>query len=353
MHVGNGHLAGIVLAWAYNCGMTNRITNLWRDALIVVCYHRVGTPQPGRFLGFTRNVSASPENFERQIDYLCKQFSPISVSELNESIEHQKRLPRLPILVTFDDGYKDNADIAWPIMRKRNVPGVVFLATDHIGTNQPFLWDFAAYCFEHTELIFADVPQLGPIHLRNGADRVTATEKWVLYSKFLPASERRRAASALSQSLAVDVPCTAFSNLYMSWNDVRRLASDGCEFGGHTRTHPILTKIPFDEARNEIAGSFKRITMELGRPPLAFAYPNGSKRDFTAEHGRVARDAGYSIAFSLEPGPMSLNSVRRFPMSIRRIYIGRNDDMPRFAAKLAGAWRLGRSCLPLRARSEM
>jgi peptidoglycan/xylan/chitin deacetylase (PgdA/CDA1 family) len=341
MHVRDGRFAASMLAWAYDRGVTNRIANLWRDALTVLCYHRIDTPLRCRFAGFERNISASPENFENQIDYLSKQFSPISASELNECFEHPERLPQRPVLVSFDDGYMDNAEIAWPILRKRKMPAIVFLATDHIGTSQPFLWDFAAYCFQDTERMFADVPLLGPTHLRSRTDRVTATEKWRFCLKSLPASERWPTANAMRQSLAVEVPDAAFSGLYMSWSDVRCLAAEGCEFGGHTRTHPILTKMPLDEARDEITGSFKRITAELGRPPVAFAYPNGLKRDFTNQHEAAVREAGYSIAFSLEPGPTSLDNARQHPTSISRIYIGLNDDMPRFAAKLAGASHLG------------
>jgi peptidoglycan/xylan/chitin deacetylase (PgdA/CDA1 family) len=341
MYVGNGRLAARVLAWAHDRGLTNRIARLWRDALTVVCYHRVGDPSPAGFFGFERNLSASPKNLEAHADYLCKHFNPISASELSECLEHPERLPRRPALVTFDDGYKDNAEVAWPILRKRNVPAVIFLATDHIGTGRPFLWDFAAYCFQHTECNFADVPQLGSTRLASQVDRSAAAERWTVKSKSLPASERWSAAEAMRQSLGVEVPHKAFRNLYMTWHDVRRLASEGCEFGGHTRTHPILTKMPADEACHEITGSFKRIAAELGRPPVAFAYPNGSQLDFSSEHQAAAREAGYSIAFSLEPGPTSLNAVRQHPMSIGRIYIGLNDDMPRFSAKLAGARHLG------------
>jgi peptidoglycan/xylan/chitin deacetylase (PgdA/CDA1 family) len=341
MHVANGRLAGRVLAWAYDRGVTNRIARLWRDALTVVCYHRVGDPIPARFLGFERNLSASAKNLEDHVDYLCKHFSPISVSELSECLQNPERLPQRPALVTFDDGYKDNAEVAWPILRKRKVPAVIFLATDHIGTSRPFLCDFAAYCFQYTDCTFADVPQLGPTRLASQVDRSAAAERWMVRSKSLPASERWSAAEAMRRSLAVEVPDTAFRNLYMSWHDVRRLASEGCEFGGHTRTHPILTKMPLDEARNEIIGSFRRITAELGHSPVAFAYPNGTQLDFTTEHEAAAREAGYSVAFSLEPGPTSLNAVRQHPMSIGRIYIGLNDDMPRFSAKLAGARHIG------------
>jgi peptidoglycan/xylan/chitin deacetylase (PgdA/CDA1 family) len=336
-------LVSRVLPWAYRRGLTTRIGNFRNTALTVVCYHRIGHPLQDRFVGFTPNISASPEGFERQIDYLCEHFSPIGISELNEFINGHGRLPSRPVLITFDDGYKDNAEIAWPVLQRRKLPAVVFLATDHIGTARPFLWDFAAFCFHYTEKPFADVPQLGPTHLTSWTDRARASEKWMLRSKSLPASDRWFAAQALRRSLAVGIPDKAFSDLYMTWDDVRRLAQQGLDFGGHTRTHSILTKLSTDEARGEIVGSYDRIASELGRRPAAFAYPNGSRLDFNTEHESIAREAGYSIGFSLEPGPISLAEVRQRSMAIPRIYVGLNDDMARFSAKLAGAWQFGKA----------
>lgn len=89
MRVRDGRLADRVLSWAYDRGVTNRIASLRRAALTVVCYHRIRDPWSGRFHGFTPNISASSENFERHID---------------------------------DDSYRDNAEVAWPILRSRGVP---------------------------------------------------------------------------------------------------------------------------------------------------------------------------------------------------------------------------------------
>ena len=336
----DGPFTGNLLAWIYERGLIDRAIGLRRNTLTVVCYHRIGALAPVPTASFIPNISALPETFERQIDYLCKHFTPIAASELSQFIDRPHRLPPRPVLITFDDGYKDNSDFAWPILRKRGIPAVIFLTTDHIGTDRPFIWDMAAYCFHNTECAFADVPLLGPTYFRTLADRDNATETWLMRSKALPASERWPAAEAMRKSLRVVVPDAAFSGLYLSWDDVRRMASEGLEFGGHTRTHPILSKMPLGEARAEIRGSRERIGAELGRPPLSFAYPNGSTADFDRELERAVRDAGYSIAFSLAPGPSSFAEIRRNPMAIRRIYIGFNDNMPRFAAKLTGAYRL-------------
>ena len=339
----NGSVSRGLLGWAYEHGLMNHAIGLRRSAITVLCYHRIGSATSSSTSGYIGNISATPENFERQCEYICSHFTPIGVSDLSESISRPERLPPRPIVVTFDDGYKDNAEMAWPILRKRVIPAIVFLVTDHIGTDRPLLCDYVAYCFQQTKRTFANVAPLGPTYLQTSGDRGRATAAWLARTKALPASARWPAAKALRSSLDVTVPDSAFWGLYLSWDDVRRLASEGMEFGGHTRTHPILAKMPIARARAEIAGSHERIRAELGQPPVAFAYPNGSRGDFDVAHERAVRDAGYSVAFSIEAGPMSIAEIRRRPMAIRRIYIGIDDNMPRFAAKLTGAYRLMQS----------
>ncbi len=114
----------------------------------------------------------------------------------------------------------------------------------------------------------------------------------------------------------------------------------GLDFGGHTHTHPILTRLPLQEASDEIEISVERLTAALGARPLSFAYPNGSPRDFTRDHEEAARKSGVAMAFSLEPGPTPLARVRENPMAIRRIDVGARDGRFRFLAKLNGAARL-------------
>ena len=132
--------------------------------LVTLCYHRIGAPDPGRFYGYRPNFSATTEQFRAQMQLLKSLFTPISALQLAGFLDGAP-LPDRPALVTFDDGYRDNGLVAWPILREMGIPAIVFLATGHIGTNKPFLWDFAAFCFERTHLDRAIVPLLGEVQL--------------------------------------------------------------------------------------------------------------------------------------------------------------------------------------------
>lgn len=321
-------------------GLPARIASLQKNCLTVVCYHRIGELRQSGFQGFESNMSASPRLFTQQMELLKRCYNPVTLKDVAQWLCGGGRLPPRPVLVTFDDGYRDNMEVAWPIMRERGIPAVIFLATGHIETARPFLWDFVSYCFHAAPSGWWTIPLLGDVRIATSCDRSALQSAWMLVSKAHPASQRWADAHRLAEALGVSPPADAFKGLYLNWEDVAFLADRGVEFGGHTKTHPILTKIPPAEACAEIADSFSGLASVLGTPPIGFAYPNGTAKDFDSIHEEAARKAGYSLAFTLRPGPMHLAELRRRPMAIRRLYIGNTDNMPRFAAKLAGAGRL-------------
>jgi peptidoglycan/xylan/chitin deacetylase (PgdA/CDA1 family) len=311
--------------------------------LTVLCYHRVGNPDQDSSFSYRPNFSASIENFTQQMRLVRTLFTPVSLKEVAHWLATGASLPKRPALITFDDGYKDNGYVAWPIMRDLGIPCAIFLATDHIGTGDPFIWDYAAYCFQNAGVERAYLPLLGVRSLSNLLDRQTATVAWVDASKRLPAEQRWPAAEALASVLGVLAPQSAFSNLCLDWNEVRQLAQDGLEFGGHTCSHPILTRLSAAAARNEIIGCQERLTTELGRPAIGFAYPNGLANDYNGKHERAVYEAGFAIAFTLEPGPSKLYEVSQRPTAVRRIDVSARDNIPRLMAKLVGAARLASS----------
>lgn len=307
--------------------------------LTVLCYHRVGQPDENEFHGFRPNFSASIEQFRLQMKLLRKLFSPVSLQDVLDWRETGRPLPRRAVLVTFDDGYRDNGDVAWPIMRSLGIPGVIFVTTDYMGTGIAFLWDIAAYCFEATRLKRVVLPLLGEVHLSTAMERYAATSAWVDASKRLPAQNRALLIEALTASLEISPSPEAFAGLYLDWPTIRSLEKEGLEFGGHTHTHPILTRLSLPEAQGEIATSQRILTTELGHPARAFAYPNGSAADFSREHEDAVRKAGFSIGFSLEPGPTILEEVQKRPAAVRRLYVGKRDIIPRLFMKCIGASR--------------
>ncbi|GAB4479207.1 MAG: hypothetical protein Kow00124_24520 [Anaerolineae bacterium] len=305
-------------------------------SLTVLAYHRITYHDLPTFDTFRPNVSATPEGFAAQLDYISTRYNVIAVDDLLAWLREERDLPPHPLLITFDDGYYDNYEHARPILQARGMPAVVFLATNHIGSSEPFYWDLVAYCFHHTPQMEAYLPNAGRRSWRSAREREAVMRGWIGSLKALPDRKKWTAVRALPEALGVSVPEGAFSGLHMSWDNVREMVAAGIDMGAHTQTHPILTRISREQASVEIAGSRKRIEDEIGQPVTTFAYPNGLTGDFNRELEAMLRTLGFEAAFTLQPGPARPREVLRRPMAIRRILINHRDTLSRFAAKLAG-----------------
>jgi peptidoglycan/xylan/chitin deacetylase (PgdA/CDA1 family) len=117
----------------------------------------------------------------------------------------------------------------------------------------------------------------------------------------------------------------------LTWSELREISHGGLvAIGAHTRTHPALPKLPDEEAWKEIAGSRADAEAHLGRPVTSFCYPAGlyGERDV-----RMVRDAGYRVGVTCDPGA---NGPGQQPHALRRLNIGRRDNLEMFEAKLIG-----------------
>jgi hypothetical protein len=164
--------------------------------------------------------------------------------------------------------------------------------------------------------------------------------EWVEDLKRRPIEEREEIVESLPERAGVTVPPDAFAGVHLSWDDVREMAEQGVEFGAHTRSHAILSRVGPGRAREEVRGSKERIQQELGRPVAAFAYPNGGRADITPAVRRIVADEGFRLAVTLFPGPARAAEVRSDPLMVRRATIHHRDRPARFAAKVLGVDRM-------------
>jgi peptidoglycan/xylan/chitin deacetylase (PgdA/CDA1 family) len=320
---------------AYQTGLIRTGRSLWSKSLTVINYHRIDDPYRKNFDSFKPNVSATPQDFNRQMDYLSKWFNVISMQDVLQWLDGQKELPSYAALITFDDGYLDNYTLAYPILRAHQFSALIFLTTEHIGTDNPFYWDMAAYCFHHTkrdQLTFPD----GKIEGWSNQEQLDqVAKKWIELMKTLPQAEKLVYVQRLPEALNVSVPEGFFKTLMMNWDQVREMQKGGIDFGAHTMHHPILTRVSLNEVRAEVEGSKSRIEKELGEPVITFAYPNGQLSDLNNKIERIVAASGIRAAFTLLNGPSLQGEVKRNPFAIRRIFISYRHSLPEYAARLS------------------
>jgi peptidoglycan/xylan/chitin deacetylase (PgdA/CDA1 family) len=304
-----------------------------RDRLTVLAYHRVADPHEPGFTGFIGNVSAIPDAFASQMAWVARNGNPVALADVVRALDGD-RLPERPVLVTFDDGYLDNLDIASPILRERSIPAVIFLATDHVGTGSGFWWDRVAIALTAAERRPEHLPVIGAVEWGN-PHRVARV--WIEAAKRIGDDAKRDAIAELEAMLGGTRPQPPAT---LDWDQVRVMQASGVSFGAHTRTHPVLTSLAPDAAAREIIESLDRVAAETGTEVVSFAYPNGLAGDFDDGHTQVLGAAGVRIAFTLLPGPARWSEVVADPLRVRRVYVHHRDDAGRFAANAVGLGRL-------------
>jgi peptidoglycan/xylan/chitin deacetylase (PgdA/CDA1 family) len=319
----------------YETGLIRAGRGLWAKSLTVINYHRIDNPHRKDFDSFKPNVSAAPEDFNQQMDYLAKWFNVVSMQDVLQWLDGRKELPHYAALITFDDGYLDNYTFAYPILRAHRFPALIFLTTEHIDTDLPFYWDMAAYCFQHTNRDQLTFPHGTTEAWSNPEQLDHVSKKWIELMKTLPQAEKIEYVQRLPEALNVSVPDGFFKKLMMNWDQIREMHAGGIEFGAHTMHHPILTRVSLDEVRAEVEGSKSRIEKELAEPVLSFAYPNGQSSDLNGKIERIVAESGIRAAFTLLNGPSSQAEVKRNPFAIRRIFISYKHSLPEYAALLS------------------
>jgi len=271
-----------------------------RSRLSILIYHRVLASSDA-----LNDWDPTAAEFETQIRALCRFFTPLPLGEAVERLR-KGTLPAHAACVSFDDGYRDNVDVALPILRRHGVPATFFIATGYLNGGR--MWnDTVIESIRRCEAADLDLTSLGlgPFPLSTTELRRKAIGKILTALKHLPGGEREAKVAGIETVAGRTLP----GDLMMRDQDVRALRAAGMEIGAHTATHPILTRLAPADARREIGQSRERLTAILGEPVSLFAYPNGKPgQDYAAEHVRMVRDAGFSAAVSTAWGVASTDS---------------------------------------------
>jgi peptidoglycan/xylan/chitin deacetylase (PgdA/CDA1 family) len=274
-----------------------------RNAVCVLTYHRI-INEPGVFQGL------HVDTFRSQMCWIKKRCHVLHPHELERALTHG-RFNKPPVLVTFDDGYRDFHDVAFPILQELNIPCLVFVATAFIGTGQ-LLWtdvvDAAVQLTDQRIVCFyaaTDEPMLLTDH--GARRRIAGLIKEHL--KGLDDRIRRTEVSRLLDELGIINVEAMLPRQMLTWPEVRA-TTPLATYGGHSHQHPILASLSADEQARDLTIATDILREQVGVAPRYFAYPNGRRVDFTEQTQAILRSLGYVMAFSTVPGLNGLESDR-------------------------------------------
>jgi peptidoglycan/xylan/chitin deacetylase (PgdA/CDA1 family) len=279
-----------------------------RTGVVVLNYHRVGDSSASRY---DRGLwSATADGFDAQVGFLKANCDVIALDEVQDALGQRGR----HVAITFDDGYLDNHDIAYPVLRRHGVPAAFFIATGFIDFQPLPWWDAIAMQVRETVRASLDLAPWLPQPLPLAADREPAIRLLLSVYKGLDFARTAPFRARLAAETGIEPP-DRVDGEWMDWDMIRAMARAGMTIGGHTVTHPVLSSLPVDAQRAEIQGCATRLREELGTAMRHFAYPVGSRRAFDAATMQLLRDAGVQQAFSFyggvaHPGSAALDLQR-------------------------------------------
>lgn len=245
-----------------------------RGAVAILLYHRVAHLESD-----PQQLAVTPARFEEHLRVLRDTCTPVELADVPRLLR-AARLPRRPVAVSFDDGYRDNLLAAKPLLERHGVPATVFVASGYVGSGREFWWD--------------ELDRLGR------AD---------LHAHVKPASLEERERLLGEAGAGAVAPPSA--NLSVDRDELRRLDGGTVTVGSHTRNHLMLAAQPADVQRDEIEGGARDLGEWLGRGVDLFAYPFGTPGvDVSDETRRIAREAGVRAAAVNDPRVCSIATSR-------------------------------------------
>jgi peptidoglycan/xylan/chitin deacetylase (PgdA/CDA1 family) len=308
--------------------------------LTVLAYHRVLSPGPEDEYPYDIElVSADPEQFDWQVRYLKSHYDVITFRDVIAHMDGKAPLPKRPVIITFDDGFSDNHEHAFPVLRSHGVPATFFISTGYIGQQHTFWFDRIAALMLRMPVGAMRIPE-HPRALPSGdgmEERRRGAAEFLEVLKVLP-EERRveilREADERWGSL-LDGPEKNLSRP-LTWEQVDEMRRGGMEFGSHTQSHPVLSRIGAAQLASELSQSKIELESRLGLPVQTLSYPVGMGDAIDDRVKQAASAAGYRIACSYECGVNPVPRTDQF--DLRRQHVERYVSREYFRMLLDAPW---------------
>jgi peptidoglycan/xylan/chitin deacetylase (PgdA/CDA1 family) len=303
--------------------------HLWKGTgLTVAVYHRVADPSRIDDLD-PELVDATPEDFDAQMAYLRQNFHPIGIDDVLRAHRERRSLPPDSVLVTFDDGYRDNYQIALPILQRHRIPAAFFVTTGYLTDRRLFWWERVNLLVRASTArdLRIDYPAPEVLNLSTPLAKARAKQRLNRIVKDHYGLDVERFMDGVAKASGVrwsEDDCRRHGDrALMTWDDVRALRAAGMGVGSHTVGHRVLQTLAPTDLATELRASRAQLEEQLGEPVTTIAYPVGKAiARFPAVRQALA-DAGYELGFTSRPG-----SNRRppddDPFDLRRISIDRD-----------------------------
>lgn len=324
-------------ALEYSGQMDNIFRSKGKSRYVILMYHRIIPPREAP-AGLQPGMYVEPKTFEMHIQYLKEYFQVVSLMEKfsHNQVMGKTQSPRPVCILTFDDGWRDFYEFAYPVLKRNHVPATVFLPTRYVGTNDVFWTDQLAFLLKNTIPITRNGKPSNTLLEMIVGTKGTHEKKLetaINMLKNLEDGEIEEILAKLKERVSnVSIPK---KRVFLNWEEVREMRGSGLiSFGSHTHNHRILVHIEEEEVREEITLSRKILIRQgaVDHSFIPFCYPNGNSNQRIIS---MVREAGYHAAVSTVRG---WNHAGDSPFELKRVAVHQDMTASRgmFGCRVAG-----------------
>jgi peptidoglycan/xylan/chitin deacetylase (PgdA/CDA1 family) len=263
---------------------------------VILCYHRFKNDKAAVI-----PPKLYVKSFQRQLLHLKKWYDVITLDQLIQNIKERNGFSKPTVVITIDDGFQDNYDVAFPILRQLNLPATIFLTSGLVGTqSSPWIDEIALAIRDckatsfYFPLLFGDEV----ITLSGYEAKAQAFHRIFQEMLYLDHKKKLEILKELLLNLRGNSDLSKVRDrIMLEWKEIKEMSRNMISFQAHTLSHPTLSKMPLEKAVFEIRESKRIIEKQLGTRVKHFAVPNGKDKDFIEELRDYCRNGGFeSIA---------------------------------------------------------
>jgi len=322
----------------YHSGAHRLLAPYTQGAGVIFTLHHV-RPEPDRPNGFAPNriLEVTPEFLDAVLDQV--QEAGLDVLSLDQAVDRLKAGDdRRFACFTFDDGYRDVREHAYPLFQRRGLPLTLYLPTDYLDGGGELWWLALEEVVARAEEIeLCRNGALWRFDTKTEPEKVRAFDEIYWWLRGIDEATQRRVMRVLADRYDVDMAADC-RKLVMGWDEIKALAADPLvTIGAHTKGHFAIAKLSEERAYDEMVGSADRLERELGRRPVHFSFPYGDQSSAGPRDFAMARQAGFKTAVTTRKG-MLFGDHRRHLTALPRVSLnGEYQSLTYTALYLSGA----------------
>jgi peptidoglycan/xylan/chitin deacetylase (PgdA/CDA1 family) len=299
--------------------------SIFGDRGIILMYHRI---LPDDICSKeSASLAVSTTQFNEQMKFISSNFRCLHINELEAALKKNEFF----VVVTFDDGYRDNLEHALPILNKYGVPATVYITTRFINEDRKMWW------YEIPEILMKGGHR--QIQWRNALLSLEASSDTEIITTYKRLKNTIVRLSYLEQEALMDAlrngeRAISFDDLVLTEDQISRLSqSPLITIGAHTHNHPVLKNESVETVKKEMKNSVKLLSDCIGKKVEHFAYPYGHHLHAQEREYSLAKEFGFKTAVTTIGHPLLVDTNL---FALPRMAITKRNTLPHFKSKLYG-----------------